>query len=125
MTRYNELQREWLRKYWSLEFVRQLLSADRASLDDASDGLERSWPDGGQWRGSIPKELRADGLIVPIDAGNSTRASRKGCLQNIWGVRDRAGLERRERQLADWLTLHPVMPDGNSLPNRMRQLTLI
>jgi hypothetical protein len=125
VTRYNEHQREWLRKYWSHKFVLQLLETGRASLDGASDDLDQSWPDGGQWRGSIPKELRADGLIVPIDAGNSTRASRKGCLQNIWGVRDRAGLERRERHLAKWLELHPEMPDRDSFPNRMRQLKLI
>lgn len=125
MIRYSESQREWLRKYWSLKFVRKLLSEGRASLDDASDDLEQTWPDGGQWRGSIPKELRADGLIIPIDAGNSARASRKKCLQNIWGVRNRAGLELRERHLAKWLKLHPEMPDRDSFPNRMRQLKLI
>jgi len=125
MISYTDSQRAWLRKYWSHEFVRQLLATGRASLDDASDDLDESWPDGGQWRGSIPKTLRADGLIVPIDAGNSTRASRKGCLQNVWGVRDRAGLVLRERHLAKWLEAHPTMPGQNSLPNRMRQLTLI
>ncbi len=64
-----------------------------ATLDDATSDLTAKHADGGMWRGSIPRRLRALGLIVSLGAARSARPTRHAGLLNEWRLIDRPRAE--------------------------------
>ncbi|MEN0109291.1 MAG: hypothetical protein AAF805_01080 [Planctomycetota bacterium] len=62
-----------------------------ATIDDATppDDLRAAFADGGQWRGTVPRSLAADGLIEKVAAGASLRPSRHAGARYIWRLADR------------------------------------
>lgn len=80
----------------TLKFLDSLLSSSTgcATLDDAADSLRGKYLDGGKWRASIPKRLKADGLIVYERVVKSARLARHAGYSTEWRLIDRNGAER-------------------------------
>ena len=85
----------------TLRFLAALLASPNgcATLDDATDELRGKHADGGKWRASIPKRLRADGLIVGERVVKSARPARHAGYLTEWRLIDRPGAERRRAEL--------------------------
>lgn len=96
-----------------------VLESERLFLQDllkASDGIaglksapapydRRPFPDGGKWRGNIPKALVRKGIIVPFNyredryaSEHANRPTRNGSWLALWKLANR---EAAERRLAD------------------------
>lgn len=95
-----EIRRDMLR------FLDALLSSPTgcATLDDATDDLRLKHADGGKWRASIPKRLRADGLIVAEQVLKSARPARHAGYLTEWRLIDRDAAEQRRDELRRRLT---------------------
>ena len=76
-----------------LRFVEALLSSptNLATLDDATPNLKAKHADGGRWRGTIPKRLKSDGLIVAEAVVKSCRLHRNAGYLTAWRLIDRVG----------------------------------
>ena len=85
----------------TLKFLDALLASATgcATLDDAADSLRGKHLDGGKWRGSIPKRLQADGLIVGERVLKSARPARHAGYLTEWRLIDRGAAERRRAEL--------------------------
>ena len=85
----------------TLKFLDALLASATgcATLDDATDDLRRKHADGGRWRGSIPKRLKSDGLIVAEAVVKSCRLHRNAGYLTAWRLIDRSAAERRRAEL--------------------------
>ncbi len=66
---------------------------DCATLDDATSNLWSKHADGGKWRASIPKRLKAIGLIVAERVVKSTRPARHAGYLTEWRLVDRPAAE--------------------------------
>ena len=99
----------------TLRFLDVLLSSDdgTATLDDATNDLSVNYRDGGNWRASIPKRLKADGLIVAERVVKSSRPARHAGYSTEWRLTDRTTAERRRDQLREFLRSNPNRPAGN------------
>jgi hypothetical protein len=86
----------------SIRFLDALLSSATgcATLDDATDDLQQQHADGGKWRASIPKRLRADGLIVAERVLKSARPARHAGYLTEWRLIDRNAAVARRSALA-------------------------
>ncbi len=86
----------------TLRFLAALLASPDgcATLDDATDDQKRKHADGGKWRASIPKRLRADGLIVGERVVKSARPARHAGFLTEWRLIDRPGAEAMRAVLA-------------------------
>ena len=71
-----------------------------ATTDDAVDSLTTKHADGGRWRASVPKRLRADGLIVAERVTTSARPARHAGYLTEWRLIDRNAAEARRVVLA-------------------------
>lgn len=71
-----------------------------ATLDAATDDVKRKHADGGKWRASIPKRLRAAGLIVGERVVKSARPARHAGYLTEWRLIDRPGAEALRAVLA-------------------------
>ena len=93
--------RDWLILRGQLALLDAIRSApDRtATTDDATSDLMRAYPDGGRWRGSIPRALSHLGLIRKAGAVSSARASRHGGLVAAWQGIDDAAIDRHRAEL--------------------------
>jgi hypothetical protein len=85
----------------TLRFLDALLSSATgcATLDDATDDLRRKHADGGKWRASVPKRLKADGLIVGEQVLKSVRPTRHAGYLTEWRLIDHDAAERRRAEL--------------------------
>ena len=99
----------------TLRFLDVLLSSpnETATLDEATDDLSVNYRDGGNWRASIPKRLKADGLIVAERVVKSSRPARHAGYSTEWRLTDRTTAERRRDQLREFLRSNPNRPPGN------------
>ena len=75
----------------TLRFLDCLLASATSceTLDAATDDLKRKHADGGQWRASIPKRLKAAGLIVGERVVKSSRPPRHAGYLTEWRLVDR------------------------------------
>ena len=71
-----------------------------ASLDAATDDQKRKHADGGKWRASIPKRLKAAGLIVGERVVKSVRPARHAGYLTEWRLVDRPAAEAMRAALA-------------------------
>ena len=71
-----------------------------ATLDAATDDLKRKHADGGMWRASIPKRLKAAGLIVGERVVKSARPARHAGYLTEWRLIDRPAAEAMRAVLA-------------------------
>ena len=71
-----------------------------ATTDAATDAPLTKYPDGGRWRGSIPKRLKAAGLIVGVQAIKSARPARHAGYLAVWQLIDRPAAEEMRAVLA-------------------------
>ncbi len=91
-----------------------LSSADgTATLDAATDDLSMNHRDGGRWRASIPKRLKAEGLIVAERVVKSSRPARHAGYVTEWRVTDRNAADRRRAAAREYLRSNPNRPPGN------------
>ena len=100
----------------TLKFLDALLASPTgcATLDDATDSLREKYLDGGKWRASIPKRLKAAGLIVVEGVVKSARVARHAGYLTEWRLTDRVAAERHRAELLAALTAKngtgPTMP---------------
>ena len=87
-----------------------------ATLDDATDELRAKHADGGKWRASIPKRLRADGLIVGERVVKSVRPARHAGFLTEWRLIDRPGAEALRAVLAAQLQMEAGESAGTDSP---------
>ena len=75
----------------TIRYLNVLLASSTgcATLDDSTLDLQSKHSDGGKWRGSIPKRLRASGIIVSEGAVKSTRPARHAGYVTLWRLVDR------------------------------------
>ncbi len=99
----------------TLRFLDALLTSPdgTATLDTATDELSEKFRDGGRWRASIPKRLKADGLIVAERVVKSSRPARHAGYVTEWRVTDRSAADRRRDQLREFIRSNPNRPPGN------------
>ena len=99
----------------TLRFLDVLLSSDdgTATLDDATNDLSVNYRDGGNWRASIPKRLKAEGLIVAERVVRSSRPVRNAGYVTEWRVTDRSAVDRRREVAREFLRSNPNRPPGN------------
>ena len=71
-----------------------------ATTDAATDAPLTKYPDGGRWRGSIPKRLKAAGLIVSFSLAKSERPARHAGYLAVWQLIDRPAAEVMRAALA-------------------------
>ena len=85
----------------TLKFLDALLASptDSATLDDATDDLKAKHTDGGKWRASIPKRLKAVGLIVAVRVVKSSRLARNAGYLAVWRLTNRTAAERYRAEL--------------------------
>ena len=99
----------------TLRFLDVLLSSSdgTATLDVATDDLSEKYRDGGRWRASIPKRLKAEGLIVAERVVKSSRPARHAGYVTEWRVTDRSAADRRRDAAREFLRSNPNRPPGN------------
>jgi hypothetical protein len=99
-------------------FIRALLaSPDRtATLTDATppEYLDRPFPDGGRWRGAVPKRLAGRGIVGQVLDANgrpaalrSSRKSRHRGILAVWKLIDPDAGLRRLQDLAIYFAENP------------------
>lgn len=99
----------------TLRFLDVLLSSPdgTATLDAATDDLSENFRNGGRWRASIPKRLKAEGLIVAERVVKSSRPARHAGYVTEWRVTDRSAANRRRDAAREFLRSNPNRPPGN------------
>lgn len=100
----------------TLKFLDVLLSSPdgTATMDSATDDLSERFRDGGRWRASIPKRLKAEGLIVAERVVKSSRPARHAGYVTEWRVTDRSAADRRREVAREFLRSNPFRPPSNS-----------
>lgn len=111
-------RKAWLIRGNTLRFLDAMMGrADRtASTDDAADDLASMFADGGKWRGSIPKALAGEGLIVQAGIVRSDRLARHRGYLARWRAVDLAGIDRKREELRTWLERNPLPAPVSSEP---------
>ena len=87
-----------------------------ATLDAATGELAGKHPDGGRWRGSIPKRLKAAGLIVSGPYVTSCRPSRHAGPITEWRLVNRPAAEAMRATLAAQLEKEAGESAGTESP---------
>jgi hypothetical protein len=82
-----------------------------ATIDDATapEDLRLAFPDGGQWRGSVTRDLARHGLIEKVAAAPSERPSRHAGIRYVWRLADRQRAIAFRRRLAIALRLSATL----------------
>ena len=87
-----------------------------ATLDAATETLKGKHADGGRWRASIPKRLKAAGLIVGEHAVKSARPARHAGYLTEWRLIDRPAAEAMRAVLAAQLQTEAGESAGTDSP---------
>jgi len=101
--------RQWL--IWRCQLA--LLDAIRgrpdrtASTDDATSDRWQKYPDGGKWRGTIPKGLARLKLIRKVDVVGSARPSRHAGYVSLWQGTDDQAIDLHREYLRRLLAATP------------------
>lgn len=72
-----------------------------ATTDDAVDCLTARHADGGRWRASIPRRLKAAGIIVAERITQSARSARHAGFLTVWKLVDCTAAEELRTTLAN------------------------
>ncbi len=100
------------------QFLRVLLRSPDGvgTLADATSAeyMTRPFPDGGRWRGCIPKRLAGRGIVAPVStldgklsSHRSDRKARRRGIAAVWMLIDPAAGLRRLRDLDDYFARRP------------------
>ena len=87
-----------------------------ASLDAATDDQTRKHADGGKWRASIVKRLKATGIIVGERVVKSSRPARHAGFVTEWRLIDRPGAQALRAVLAAQLQMDAGESAGTDSP---------
>jgi len=104
--------RAWLILRGQLALLDAIRAApDRsATTDNATSDLWRTYPDGGHWRGGIPKALAAKKLIRSAGAVLSNRAARHRGYVTVWQGIDDGLIDAHRDELRRLLATMPTPP---------------
>lgn len=88
-----------------------------ATTDDAVDDLSAKFSDGGRWRGTVPRRLAANGLIVKVAVVKSARPHRHRGYLTRWRGVDDAAIDSEIAALRRWLAEHaPPEKENPAMP---------
>ncbi len=98
-------------------FLEVLLSSPdgTGTLDAATDDLITNFRKDGNWRASIPRRLKAEGLIVAERVVKSSRPARHAGYVTEWRITDRSAADRRREAAREYLRSNPNRPPGNDV----------
>lgn len=99
----------------TLRFLDSLLASPTgcATTADTVNDLAGKFGDGGKWRSSVPKRLKAEGLIASESVAKSCRVARHAGYLTEWRLIDRSAAERYRSEL--WVTLQKVAGESTAI----------